>query len=93
MYGLADVRDYYRRTSSRYYLPDVHTLSLIIHSSDDSFMSVRSLPDHSKLAPYTELELHARGSHVDFVNGSPCQPTYYLGRCIPDWLETRLRQH
>ena len=65
----------------------------IIHSSDDPFVFARSLPDRSELAPCTELELHARGGHVGFVDGSPRQPTYYLERRIPDWLEARLRQH
>ncbi|GLF10132.1 TPA: hydrolase [Pseudomonas aeruginosa] len=93
LHGFADARDYYRRASSRYYLPDIRTPSLIIHSSDDPFVFARSLPDRSELAPCTELELHARGGHVGFVDGSPRQPTYYLERRIPDWLEARLRQH
>lgn len=93
LHGFADARDYYRRASSRYYLPDIRTPSLIIHSSDDPFVFPRSLPDRSELAPCTELELHARGGHVGFVDGSPRQPTYYLERRIPDWLEARLRQH
>ena len=54
LHGFADARDYYRRASSRYYLPDIRTPSLIIHSSDDPFVFARSLPDRSELAPCTE---------------------------------------
>lgn len=53
LHGFADARDYYRRASSRYYLPDIRTPSLIIHSSDDPFVFARSLPDRSELAPCT----------------------------------------
>ena len=45
-----------------------------------------SLPEASELAPGTEFELHAKGGHVGFVEGSPRRPVYYLERRIPEWL-------
>ena len=46
-------------------------------------------PEASELAPGTEFELHAKGGHVGFVEGSPRRPGYYLERRIPQWLDNR----
>ena len=84
--GFSDAHDYYKRSSSRYYLGENRTPTLIIQSSDDPFVFRHSLPDASELASSTTLELHARGGHVGFVEGSLRQPGYYLERRIPEWL-------
>ncbi|MGV8617457.1 YheT family hydrolase, partial [Pseudomonas aeruginosa] len=41
LHGFADARDYYRRASSRYYLPDIRTPSLNLHSRDDPLVFAR----------------------------------------------------
>ncbi|MNP41185.1 putative hydrolase [compost metagenome] len=84
--GFSDAHDYYRRSSSRYYLGENRTPTLIIHAVDDPFVSGHSLPTVSELAPQTHFELHARGGHVGFVEGSLRNPAYYLERRIPQWL-------
>lgn len=84
--GFQDAHDYYRRSSSRYYLGDNRTPTLIIQSSDDPFVFSHSLPSAQELAPQTHLELHSRGGHVGFVDGSLRNPSYYLERRIPQWL-------
>ncbi|EKT4521638.1 hydrolase [Pseudomonas sp. NY15356] len=84
--GFRDAHDYYRRASSRYYLGGNRTPTLIIHSSDDPFVFRHSLPGRDELAPQTHFELHARGGHVGFVEGSLRNPGYYLERRIPQWL-------
>ncbi|MHC6227897.1 hydrolase [Pseudomonas sp. X10] len=84
--GFSDAHDYYRRSSSRYYLGQNRTPTLIIHSSDDPFVFSHSLPSASELAPQTCFELHDRGGHVGFVDGSLRNPGYYLERRIPQWL-------
>ncbi|MGN8259879.1 hydrolase [Pseudomonas sp. SMSB3] len=84
--GFADVHDYYRRASSRYYLGQNRTPTLIIHAHDDPFVCTQSLPTADELAPQTHLELHAQGGHVGFVEGSLRNPRYYLERRIPQWL-------
>ncbi len=84
--GFNDAQDYYRRSSSRYFLGQNRTPTLIIHSSDDPFVAGHSLPTASELAPRTQLELHPRGGHVGFVEGSLRNPRYYLERRIPQWL-------
>ncbi|MFC6981787.1 hypothetical protein ACFQH7_25310, partial [Microbulbifer taiwanensis] len=89
-HGFADARDYYRRASSRYYLPDIRTPSLIIHSSDDPSCSPAACPIAANWHPAPSWSC-TPAAVVGFVDGSPRQPTYYLERRIPDWLEARLR--
>ncbi|HKS14862.1 MAG TPA: hydrolase [Pseudomonas sp.] len=84
--GFEDAHDYYRRSSSRYYLGDNRTPTLIIQSSDDPFVFSHSLPNPGELAAQTQFELHPRGGHVGFVDGSLRNPGYYLERRIPQWL-------
>ncbi|MFV3404264.1 MULTISPECIES: hydrolase [Pseudomonas] len=84
--GFSDAHDYYRRASSRYYLGENRTPTLIIQSSDDPFVFDHSLPTADELAPQTQFELHRRGGHVGFVEGSLRNPGYYLERRIPQWL-------
>ena len=84
--GFRDVHDYYRRSSSHFFLGQNRTPTLIIQSSDDPFVSSHSLPTARELAPQTRFELHRRGGHVGFVDGSLRRPGYYLERRIPQWL-------
>ncbi|MOA00283.1 putative hydrolase [compost metagenome] len=84
--GFRDAHDYYRRSSSHFFLGQNRTPTLIIHSSDDPFVSGHSLPTARELAPQTRFELHSRGGHVGFVDGSLRNPGYYLERRIPQWL-------
>ena len=84
--GFDSAQDYYRRASSRYYLGQIETPTLIIQARDDPFIFAHSLPTAEELAPGTSFELHARGGHVGFVEGSMRRPRYYLERRIPQWL-------
>ncbi|AIR88558.1 hydrolase [Pseudomonas cremoricolorata] len=84
--GFRDVHDYYRQSSSRYYLGQNQTPTLIIHAEDDPFVFRHSLPDAAELPAQTHFELHRRGGHVGFVEGSVRAPRYYLERRIPQWL-------
>ena len=86
LHGYADAEDYYRRASSRYFLGTIDTPTLIIQSTDDPFVFKHSIPETSELSPCTQLELHAKGGHVGFLEGSPGRPGYYLERRIPQWL-------
>ena len=84
--GYLNVDDYYRRASSRYFLGAIDTPTLIIQSTDDPFVFKHSIPETSELSPSTQLELHAKGGHVGFLEGTPTRPGYYLERRIPQWL-------
>jgi len=86
LHGYSDAQDYYRRASSRYYLPAIMTPTLLIQAADDPFVFRHSVPEPTELAATTTLELHRRGGHVGFVEGTPRRPRYYLERRIPQWL-------
>ncbi|WP_436785553.1 hydrolase [Stutzerimonas frequens] len=86
LHGYSDAQDYYRRASSRYYLPAIKTPTLLIQAADDPFVFRHSVPEPTELAATTTLELHRRGGHVGFVEGTPSRPRYYLERRIPQWL-------
>ena len=86
LHGYADAEDYYRRASSRYFLGQIETPTLIIHAADDPFVFPHSLPEANELSASITFELHAHGGHVGFVEGSLSKPGYYLERRIPEWL-------
>lgn len=86
LHGFTDAQDYYRQSSSRYFLGDICTPTLIIQSEDDPFVFPHSLPAADELSACTTFERHARGGHVGFVDGSLRRPSYYLERRIPAWL-------
>lgn len=86
LHGYADATDYYRRASSRYFLPDIRIPTLLIQAEDDPFVFRHSVPEPDELSATTILELHRTGGHVGFVEGTPRRPRYYLERRIPQWL-------
>lgn len=86
LHGYRDAQDYYRRASSRYFLPDIAIPTLLIQAADDPFVFRHSVPETSELSATTTLELHAHGGHVGFIEGTPHRPRYYLERRIPQWL-------
>jgi len=90
--GYVSVDDYYQRASSRFFLGTIDTPTLIIQSVDDPFVFKHSIPEPSELSPCTQLELHPRGGHVGFVEGSLKNPGYYLERRIPQWLAAQRRE-
>jgi predicted alpha/beta-fold hydrolase len=89
--GFVDAKDYYRRASSRYFLGEIRTPTLIIQAEDDPFVFKHSLPEADELSSSTQFELQARGGHVGFVDGTLRNPGYYLERRIPLWLTTTHR--
>lgn len=86
LHGYTDASDYYRRASSRYFLPDIRIPTLLIQAENDPFVFRHSVPELDELSATTTLELHRTGGHVGFVEGSPAKPRYYLERRIPAWL-------
>ncbi len=86
LHGFTDAQDYYRRASSRYFLGEIRTPTLIIQAADDPFVFRHSLPEAGELSASTQFELQAKGGHVGFVGGSLKHPRYYLEQRIPQWL-------
>lgn len=88
LHGFADVYDYYLRASSRQYLKHIAVPTLILHSSDDPFMTRDVIVHPEELSPQLTFELSAAGGHVGFVSGSlPWKAEYWLEKRIPEYLQ------
>jgi uncharacterized protein len=88
LHGFRDVDDYYQRCSSRQFLINIRTPTLIIHALDDPFMTPDSIPKESELSEQVCLELSDKGGHVGFVGGKyPFQGDYWLEQRIPEFLQ------
>lgn len=78
IHGFKSAQDYYTKCSSKQFLKDITTPTLIIHSKDDPFMTTEILPNLSELSSKVKLELFEHGGHVGFVGGTIFNPKYWL---------------
>lgn len=86
--GFSNVHSYYRESSSRQYLRNIRTPTLLIHAEDDPFMTRDVLPKEEELSEHVILEVSRKGGHVGFVAGSkPGVPVYWLDQRIPEYIE------
>ena len=91
LHGFKSGADYYEKSSSRQYLKQITTPTLLIHSSDDPFMTAEVIPDENDLSASVTLELSNKGGHVGFISGnSPWHAEYWLEQRIPEFLDTYL---
>lgn len=88
--GFRDAEDYYAQCSSGGYLAGIRVPTLIIHSTDDPFMSPSIMPRAHDLPAGVTLELCERGGHVGFIAAGPgLAPRWWLEDRIPDFLAER----
>lgn len=86
LHGFRSADDYYVRSSSAQFLRYITTPTLVIHATDDPFMTPDTVPREEELSMHVTLELSEQGGHVGFVSGRwPWKPEY--------WLETRILDH
>ena len=68
VFGFKDAKDYWTRSSSLQFLPDVQVPSLLINARDDSFISDRCYPEQlARDSDFFHLEAPKNGGHVAFV--------------------------
>ncbi len=83
IHGFKDADDYYAKCSSKQFLKEISTPTLIIHAFNDPFMGHEVLPSEDDLSACVQFELYASGGHVGFVAGSVWKPKFWLeGRII-----------
>jgi len=87
IHGFDSTQDYYTRCSSRQFLKDIHTPTLIIHSSDDPFMHADIIPTKEELSKNVILELSEYGGHVGFIEGSFFKPRYWIDTRVIDFFD------
>ena len=88
IHGFSSAQDYYSRCSSRQFLKDIKTPTLIIHSKDDPFMTPEVLPNKDELSETIELLILEKGGHVGFIGGSFFKPVYWLEKKIVSYLKS-----
>ena len=91
LHGFPNVHAYYREVSSKQFLRNITTPTLVIHSLDDPFMTQEIIPKEGDLSSDVTLELSDHGGHVGFISGKiPGRPIYWLEHRIPLFLKERL---
>ena len=80
IHGFKNAKEYYKKSSSFYFLQDIQKPTLIIHAKDDPFMSEKVLPKEKDLSKYIQFELYDHGGHVGFVEGSFFQPVFWVDK-------------
>lgn len=85
--GFAGAADYYRLSSSKPYLKNINTNTLIVHAQDDPFSTVEMIPAASELGVGIRLELSQKGGHLGFVaRGKGLAPKYWIANRISSYL-------
>ena len=70
LYGFADERDYWTRSSSARYLSGIRRPCLLINAVNDPFIPPASLPDEVVLrSPWLEALFPREGGHAGFLEG------------------------
>jgi len=83
LHGFTGVDDYYQRSSSRQFLSQIRTPTLILHALNDPFMTPDAVPNHDERGPGVTLELSECGGHVGFIAGNwPWRPRFWLDERI-----------
>ena len=85
IHGFDSAQDYYTKCSSKQFLKDIITTTLIIHSQDDPFMTTEILPNEDEISNYIKLEIFQNGGHVGFVGGTLFKPDYWLEKKITNY--------
>ncbi len=85
-HGFLDAYDYWKKSSSKQFIPNIKTPSLLITSVDDPFLSKSCIPvNEAKQHQYFHLEVTKYGGHVGF-NSNFSDGNYEF------WLENRIVQ-
>ena len=86
LHGFESATHYYQSASSRQFLPTIDKPTLILHASDDPFMTPEVLPEDSELSDSVTLELSNHGGHVGFVSEDGLLPAIWLQKRIHRFL-------
>ncbi len=92
LHGFAGADDYYQRSSSSAFIPEITVPTVIIHSRDDPFLPADAIPETAMRAnPAVAPMISDHGGHVGFVSGSsPVTPRFWAEAAIARWLGDHL---
>ena len=78
LHGFKGADDYYAKCSSKFYLKNIKTPTLIIQAKDDPFLTTKAVPMRDELSAAITLELTNKGGHVGFISGTiPFKPEFW----------------
>lgn len=86
VHGFKDALEYYAKNSSKQFLKEIQTPTLMIHALDDPFMPSSILPTKEQISPSIRLEVSKHGGHVGFIQGSIFKPEFWLEERVPEFL-------
>ena len=86
IHGFGTAKEYYKRSSAKQYIKNIQTQTLLIHSTDDPFMTKDVLPTQNEISKSLTLEVYKHGGHVGFISGSIFQPKYWLENRIVEYI-------
>lgn len=91
LHGFTDADDYYRRSSSLGYLPQIRVPTLCVSSADDPFFPPAAVTRAREVASDAVTFAVTRwGGHVGFVAGRwPWRPVYWAEEQVISWLIKR----
>jgi len=93
LHGFTGADDYYHRSSSSTFIPEIMVPTVIIHSRDDPFLPADAIPESAMHAnPAVTPVISDHGGHVGFVAGSsPVGLRFWAEEFIARWLKDRIR--
>ena len=91
LHGFKDAEDYYRRSSSKQFLPAVMVPTLVVSAKNDPFLGPECYPvTEASGHPKVHLEMPSWGGHVGFVSfneageyWSETRAASFLGNLVP----------
>ena len=86
IHGFSSAKEYYKQCSSKQFLHNITTPTLIIHAQDDPFMHPSVIPSQNEVSSSVTLDILPNGGHVGFINGSLLKPDYWLEKRIITYL-------
>ena len=91
LHGFSSLDEYYKDSSSYYYLSGVRTPTLVLHALDDPLIPTDATPELSEFSPYTIAEYFSHGGHLGFVSGQQLGvPEYWLENRVMNFLKCLL---
>jgi uncharacterized protein len=90
LHGFQDAADYYRRSSSLFFLGSIRLPTLLLNAEDDPFLP-RAVLDRVRIVaaqnPSLSCVFPDHGGHAGFVSGAvPWKPSYWMESYVMDWM-------
>lgn len=91
IHGFSSAQDYYHKSSGKAFLRHIKIPTLVIHASDDPFLSSSVIPTADELSQHVQFEVTDGGGHVGFISGnSPLKPRFWLNQRVTDFIRQQV---